>query len=78
MADLPATVSHGAAGNKSTSQDVRDGRKNDKGWLILSIQRLVCGEKECEMLECVAEGRLPQEDVAEDAVTAWDRGKGIV
>lgn len=79
MADLPATVSHEAARNKSTCHRMLEiEKKNNKGWLILDIQRLVCGEKECEMLEHVAEGRLPQEDMAEDAVTAWDRGKGIV
>ena len=83
MADLPATVSHGAAGSKKyVSQDARDKKKKKKkkkkkAWLILRIQRLCCGEEECEMLEHVAERRLSQKDVAEDAVTAWDHGKGI-
>lgn len=60
------------------SQNVRDGKKNNKGWLILCIQRLFCGEDECEMLEPVAERRLSQKAVFEDAVTACDHGNGIV
>lgn len=51
-------------------QDVRDEKKNKKGWLILCIQRLFCGEKEFEMLEPVAERRLSQKAVFEDATTA--------
>lgn len=62
--------SWGSWKQKYVSQDVRDGKKNNKGWLILHIQRLFCGEEECEMLEHVAERRLSQKDVAEDAITA--------
>lgn len=53
-------------------------KKNNKGWLTLRIQRLFCGEEECEMLQRVAERRVSEKDVAEDAITAWDHGKGIV
>lgn len=62
--------SWGSWKQKYVSQDVRDGKKNNKGWLILHIQRLFCGEEECEMLEHVAGRRLSQKDVAEDAITA--------
>jgi len=53
-------------------------KKDNKGWLTLRIQRLFCGEEECEKLQHVAERRLSEKDMAEDAVTAWDCGKRIV
>lgn len=29
------------------------------------------------MLQCIAERRLPQKDMAEDAIAAWDHVKGL-
>lgn len=68
----------GQLGTKYLSQDVKNGKKNNESWLVLCIQRLFCGKEECEVLEPVAERRLSQKAVFEDAVTAWDHGNGVI